>query len=487
MSTAVNGGVQSARIVVLAKPPQRGRAKSRLAADVGEATAARLARAMLVDTWSATAAFAASPGAERSPEEQSRSCCDDHEPSPYDVALATTAASEAYPLLCPAPTLVDQGSGDLGTRMARLLRDGLAEAEAVLLLGSDSPGLPPEHLSAALHALCHTDVVLGPCENGGFWCLGLSRSAQADRASVAAGTWLDQLDWSGQDMLPAVEARLDELGLRFAHAPDWFDVDHGSDLPRLTEALDESPHRAPRTRHELARETDHDRALVSLIVSTLDEGLLLDTCCAALAAQPGPVEIIVADGGSKDGSVERVRDLLDVTVVRSAPGRGRQFAAGAALATGDVLAFVHVDTRLPGDATDRMRAALSEGRAEAGAFVTRTVPDPDLPDRAGPLLRLADLRSRFTRHPYGDQALFMTAAAHAATGGFRPLPIMEDYDLSVRLARRAPIARIDEPVLVSGRRIQLHPVRSALLMRLIPPLYRLGVSPDRLARWYHRS
>jgi len=477
----------SARIVVLAKPPARGRAKSRLAADVGEAAAARLARAMLADTWTATASFAASPGAERSPEEESRSCCDDHEPSPYHVALATTDPSEAYPLLCPEPTVVDQGEGNLGARMATLLRDNLADTGAVLLLGSDSPGLPPGHLSDALHALAHADIVLGPCENGGFWCVGLNASAPAASASVAQGTWLDDIDWSRQDTLPAVEARADALGLKLAHAPAWFDVDRASDLPRLAGVLDETPHRAPRTRHELAREKVDDGSLVSLIVSTLDEGLLLDTCCAALAAQPGPIEIIVADGGSCDGSVERVRDRLDVTVVRSAPGRGRQFAAAAALATGDVLAFVHVDVRLPADATDRMRAALAPGLTEAGAFVTRTLPDPDLPDRAGPLLRLADLRSRITRHPYGDQVLFMTAEAHQATGGFLPLPIMEDYDLSVRLARRAPIARIAEPVLVSGRRIQLNPLRSALLMRLIPPLYRLGVSPDRLARWYRRS
>jgi|GEM_PF-75613 len=482
-----------ARIIVLAKPPHRGRAKSRLAADIGEASAARMARAMLIDVWSATASFAASPGGERSIEDQAAHCCDDHELSAIDLALATTADADAYPMLCPTPTLVHQGEGDLGARMARLLGDGLNEADAVVLLGTDSPGLPGQHLAAALAALDTADVVLGPCENGGFWCLGLSRAARAHCPVAADNSWLDGIDWTAQDTRPAVEARAHELGLTLAHAPSWFDVDHGCDLPRLSNALDQTPgdtpQLAPRVRAELARDAPTaEQPLVSLIVSTLDEGLKLDACCAALIAQPGPVEIIVADGGSSDGSSERVAELAEVTVVRTAPGRGLQLAAGAALATGEILAFVHADTELPSDATALMRSTLKDGgprhETEAGAFVTRTVPDPDMPDRAGPLLHFADLRSRWTRHPYGDQVMFMTAEAYAATGGFRPLPIMEDYDLSVRLARRAPLARITTPVRVNGRRMQLRPLRTALMMKVIPPLYRLGVSADWLARWY---
>lgn len=506
-----------ARIIVLAKPPQRGRAKSRLAADIGEGAAARLARAMLLDIWSATAGFAASPGGERSPEEAARSCCDDHELSPIDAVLATTAEPTAYPQLCPAPTTVSQGAGDLGERMARLISNGLQADRAVLLLGSDSPGLPGKHLAEALAALDSTDLVLGPCENGGFWCLGASAAARTACPALADATWLDGLDWSLQDTQPAVEARARELGLSLAHAPTWFDIDHERDLPRLAAVLSEAPRRAPRTHAFLAnhgvlrtqraqrkrRATGQGNAddlakpatgrhdeqpFVSLIVSTLNEGLLLDACCTALAEQPGPIEIIVADGGSRDGSIERVADRAEVTVVSSPPGRGRQFAAGAALASGEILAFVHADAVLPPQATTHMRNALFSGgggqRTEAGAFVTRTVADPELPNRAGPLLRLADLRSRLTRHPYGDQVLFMTSEAYAATGGFRPLPIMEDYDLSVRLARRARLARISTPVVVSGRRMQQHPLRTALMMRVIPPLYRLGVSPERLAGWY---
>jgi rSAM/selenodomain-associated transferase 2 len=479
------------------------------------------------------------------------------------VRLATTAEPSAYPALCPTPTMVEQPSGDLGARMARLLADGLSDRlteippshtdthdhaakhggthdgthdgkhdqggthdgiAAVLLLGTDSPALPSSSLSAALKALSTADIVLGPCENGGFWCLGVNARASQRCAEVALATWLDDLDWSQQDTRPAVESRANAWGLTVAHAPSWFDVDYGTDLPRLDRALRDAPLRAPRTRAALKaffaaastsaegphpasqqannhgrRLADHNEQapqdsagdavpLVSLIVSTLNEGLRLDKCCAALADLPGPVEIIVADGGSSDGSNERVADRADVTVVRCSPGRGRQLAAGAALATGDIFAFVHADAVLPKDATTHMRQALAASDAqpptEAGAFVTRTVADPEFPDRAGVLLRFADFRSRFTKYPYGDQVLFMTAKAYRETGGFRPLPIMEDYDLSVRLARRAPIARIPVPIVVSGRRMQQHPFRVAWMMRVIPPLYRLGVPPERLAKWY---
>ncbi|MCB9896885.1 MAG: glycosyltransferase family 2 protein [Planctomycetes bacterium] len=193
---------------------------------------------------------------------------------------------------------------------------------------------------------------------------------------------------------------------------------------------------------------------------------------------------MLADGGSRDGSVERALRRDDLVACVTRPGRGHQLRAGAALATGELLAFVHVDVRLPDGALDDVRRVLSDGRHEAGAFVTRTRPDPSLPNPLGPLLRLADLRSRWTRHPYGDQAPFVTRAAYEAVGGFPDQPLMEDYELSLRLAARRPIARVRREVLVSGRRFQRRPLRSALLMRVLPPLYRLGVPPERLARLY---
>jgi uncharacterized protein len=311
-------------------------------------------------------------------------------------------------------------------------------------------------------------------------------------AALWGNTWLDDLPWDatgtgapGGGSLAPVRERLRRMGLGVALAPEWYDIDVAEDLPRLRADLAADPERAPATLSLLPADgAPGGPQPLSVVIASLDENIGLDACLAALREQQGPLELIVADGGSRDRSPDRAVAAGAIVTV-TAPGRGRQLAAGARLATGDALLFLHADARLPEGGTRLLREALAAG-AEAGAFVTRTVADPRFPDRAGPLLRLADLRSRTTRHPYGDQALFVTRAAYLDVGGFRALPIMEDYDLSRRLAARAPLARIRAPVTVSGRRMQVHPLRTMLLMKLIPPLYRLGVDPVRLARMYRR-
>ena len=119
----------------------------------------------------------------------------------------------------------------------------------------------------------------------------------------------------------------------------------------------------------------------------------------------------------------------------------------------------------------------------AGAFRTWTVADAGR-SWAAPLLHLADLRSRYTRLPYGDQALFVRRDAFDRVGGFPDQPLMEDFELSRRLRRVGRIATAPAAVRVSGRRFLSRPIRSAVLMRLFPLLYRLGVPPRVLGRLY---
>lgn len=449
----------STLIVVLGKPPRLGEGKTRLARDVGAARAARIARGLLFDTWATVTGLAAEAG-------------------DVDVALATSGPTERYPLLSPAPAIVPQPDGDLGRRMAALAADALATHARVLLLGTDGPGVPHDALTKALSLLDTHDVVLGDNPDGGFWCLGL----RADAAPAHDPTWLDGLDWDVDDTRAQVEARCRERGLTSALAPPWIDVDVQTDLDALLARVGDGAG-LEHTRAALDAPDDP----LSVVIPTLREGDRLDACLDALEALPGAgergLEIVVADGGSDDGGPERAARRGHVVVRSGAPGRGRQLAVGAAMTTGSTLLFLHADTRLPPDALTRIDEALASG-AEAGAFVTRTVADPALPDRAGPLLRLADLRSRITRHPYGDQALFVTRDAYDAVGGFRDVPIMEDHDLSKRLAARRPLARVASPVEVSGRKIQRNPLRAALLLRAIPLLHRMGVSPERLARLY---
>lgn len=443
-------------LIVLAKPPRRGAAKSRLAATLGPGAAARLARAMFFDSLATLRDEL--PGAPR--------------------LLALSDAPSAYPTLPDPPDAVlHQGDGDLGRRMARCLARTLDAHAGAVLLGTDAPARPDGHLRAVAASLATHDLVLGACRDGGFWCL----AGRASAAILRDETWLDELAWERADTAAQVRARANARGLSLAEAPAWFDLDEADDLAHFAAEVPET--RAPRL-HALLRE-DPTRDPLSIVLPTLDEGARLLATLDALAEQPGPLELIVADGGSRDDAARQLPRRAELTVVDAPRGRGSQLAAGCALATGDALLVLHVDTRLPPGATELVRQTLATGEFEAGAFVIRTEAEPGRPNFAGPLLRLADLRSRWTAHPYGDQAMFFSARAYAEAGGFRPLPIMEDYDLSRRLAARRPLARLRPAVRVSGRRIQARPLRSLLLMRLLPPLFRLGVSPERLAQLYN--
>jgi len=222
---------------------------------------------------------------------------------------------------------------------------------------------------------------------------------------------------------------------------------------------------------------------LSVVVPVLDEARRIREHLVALRGIRGVDEIVVVDGGSRDGTREIAAGVPGVRVLTSSRGRGVQQNAGARAARGDVLLFLHADAALPPDAATWVARALADPGVVAGAFRLHTVADTG-PRWLGPLLRLADVRARLTRLPYGDQALFVRREAFAHVGGFPDQPLMEDVELARRLWRVGRIRIVPGVVRVSGRRFIANPVRAVLAMRLFPFLYRLGVSPDRLARLY---
>jgi len=224
-------------------------------------------------------------------------------------------------------------------------------------------------------------------------------------------------------------------------------------------------------------------ATLSVIVPVLDEEARIGRRLSELAATPGLDEVIVVDGGSADRTAAIVNALPAVRLLSAPRGRARQMNAGAAAAAGDVFLFLHADVSLPSDAASWIARALGDPRVVAGAFRTWTVPD-GAPSQLGPLLHLADIRSRLTRLPYGDQAMFVRRDAFARAGGFPDQPLMEDLELSRRLRCLGRIATVPAVVRVSGRRFVARPIRFTLIARTFPTLYRLGVSPRVLARFW---
>ncbi|MHC5726710.1 MAG: TIGR04283 family arsenosugar biosynthesis glycosyltransferase [Nostoc sp.] len=224
-------------------------------------------------------------------------------------------------------------------------------------------------------------------------------------------------------------------------------------------------------------------ARISIIIPTLNEAGNIKEAIAT--TQPSTnIEIIVVDAGSEDGTVE-IAQSLGVKVISSSPGRAVQMNAGALAASGDILLFLHADTRLPTGFDEMIRTALQQPGTVAGAFNLRI-------DASLLSLRWVEwgvnARSHFYQMPYGDQAIFLTKAVFQQMGGFPELPIMEDFELMRRLKRTGCIVIIPTPVVTSARRwLQKGVFKTTLLNQLVIIAYLLGVSPERICRWYRRE
>jgi len=223
-----------------------------------------------------------------------------------------------------------------------------------------------------------------------------------------------------------------------------------------------------------------DREFISVVVPALDEAAVLPrTLPQALSA--GDVEVILADGGSTDGTPALARDL-GARVVQAPRGRARQMNAGAAAARGGILLFLHADTLLPPHYEQSVREILREEGVACGAFRLGI-------DGPGPGLRLverfANLRSSLLGLPYGDQGIFVRRALFCECGGFSEIPIMEDFEFVRRLRRRGRIRLAQAGVRTSARRWEaLGVLRTTLLNQQVVAGYLLGIQPERLARWY---
>ncbi len=211
--------MEKGTVCVFAKPLRAGEVKTRLMPEVGPEGASRLARAFFRDTWALVCA------------------------QPWAIpVLATTSANRREWNLGSGAQIWQQGTGDLGERLGRVLRRGLVKSSFGIAIGMDTPGLPPALLEEARQALQFGDAVLGPCEDGGFYLVGLRR--------CPVGLFAN-LPWSASDTFVRTLERFRERGLGTKVLPPWFDVDRPNDLACLRNLLSRGEIVAPETKRVL--------------------------------------------------------------------------------------------------------------------------------------------------------------------------------------------------------------------------------------------
>lgn len=220
---------------------------------------------------------------------------------------------------------------------------------------------------------------------------------------------------------------------------------------------------------------------LSVIIPCLNEGAVITALLGDLQPlRAAGHEVLLVDGGSGDDSLKLAEPMVD-RLLTSAPGRALQMNAGAAAAVGELLWFLHADSRLPPDAASQLQRAMAAGRLW-GRFDVRL-------DGRRAIYRviewLMNRRSCLSGVATGDQAMFVSRELFRSVGGFPVIPLMEDIALSKRLRAIARPACLRPPVTTSSRRWERHGVvRTVLLMWRLRLAYFLGVPPQKLARAY---
>lgn len=231
-------------------------------------------------------------------------------------------------------------------------------------------------------------------------------------------------------------------------------------------------------------EMTSSRQIISVVIPVFQEEESIGRTVRHLRAlsRTGEIEIIVVDGDSSGSTIRTISDRQVITAT-SGKGRARQMNRGAELASGNILLFLHADTLLPDDGLVKIEAAMKNDACMAGSFNLGI-------NSSRRIFRITEkyaaFRTRLTGIPFGDQAIFIRKAYFENTGRYRDIPLMEDIELMVRIKKRGGhVVIIPEKVLTSARRWEREGVLYCTFRNwMLQILYLLGVSPERLARFY---
>ncbi len=376
-------------------------------------------------------------------------------PMDCEVRFTDCCLSEVRSWLGKDFDYADQGQEDLGARLKRGFQDSFHRGYSkVIAIGSDCPHITTADLTKAFHLLDEYDCVLGPALDGGYYLIGLRRFY---------GDLFENISWSTDLVFSQTMTIAKQLGLTVAKLRPLGDIDRPEDLGLWLQYQLKTP----------------DIPKVSVIIPTLNEALHIQHTLLSLIEYP--VEIIVVDGGSKDKTIE-IAQSLGVKVMKTIPHRAKQMNLGATVAQGDILLFLHADTKVPPQFLTHIMINLAKPGVVAGAFLLKIAEQQWGLNLVG---RGANLRSRMCQLPYGDQGIFLTKSRFEQVGKFPEIAIMEDFALIKKLQTYGKIAIASAAVTTSARRWQrLGVIKTTIVNQLIIIGYYLGIDPDRLAHWY---
>ena len=424
------------QLIVFTRYPEAGRTKTRMIPAIGAERAAELQRRMTAHTLA-----------------QARQISTHLQVKPL-VRYAGGSEPAMRALYGNDLAMAPQGDGDLGQKLFHAATEAFnSGVDSLVLCGADCPEMTSVILEQAFGELSRHDVVLGPAVDGGYYLIGLRHP------------WPDlfeSIDWGTERVFDQTKSVAERMGLSVATLPMRRDVDRPEDLP-FWEAVQQTIAAAP---------------VISVIIPTLNEENSIAR--AIKSAKAFGVEIIVVDGGSTDRTLH-IAQSHGASVISSPRGRAKQMNAGAAMAKGQNLLFLHADSLLPTDYVHHVRKVLALPGTVGGAFLLTFEPT----SIAMKLIAgMTNLRSRWFQIPYGDQAIFLSKAQFSQVDGFPDLPIMEDLDFVRRLKRAGRIGIAESRVSTSARRWQRHgAIRMTLLNQILFIAYHLGCPVDVMLQW----
>ncbi len=308
-----------------------------------------------------------------------------------------------------------------GVNLGDKMKDAISRAKnmgykKVVLIGTDVPHVKSIYIKEAFCRLDHYDVVIGPSDDGGYWLLGMREIFDI----------FDGIDWGTEKVLYQTLERLRNKKITYSLLKELIDIDTPEDIKKTG--------------------IHHIPPYISVIIPTLNEAGNIKNAIENAKSQD--VEIIVVDGGSTDNT-EKIAINCGVKIIKTCRGRAFQQNAGAEVAKGIILLFLHADTILPSNYSFDVFNISVDPSFIMGAFLFKT-------DMNHPFMKLieliANIRARLLRLPYGDQVLFVKRDFFKKIGGFPETSFAEDLYFMHRISKMGKIQLIPKYAITSSRK-----------------------------------